>query len=519
MNLRTDNTSVDAKKSWNDVIGQFDIQPLNKLDQSSSSAKHTPSPASRQLKTPALPPWVIRSAVFMTCFASLGNIPFQSSKTLTNTESASLFSISIETDDFQGVDRDNVILANSESFQFDPEFQELPLPQRAIETYIGHQVVNTDSQWASYTVKSYDNPSNILHKVGLDHSVNTLLRNEEVKTVLNNLTRDNIVRARSVNGKLTQLILASSYNKAYVVTPSNSGFKGLWEGKWVEHIFEIRQARASFVIRNGLYFDGKKVGVPGNTIRQIIKVFDWDIDFSHDIRVGDKVTLVYEEVFHDGDKVGSQHLLAAEFINKGKQFRTVRFTRDDGKSDFFTPTGREMKRAFIRTPVAHARVSSHFNPGRFHPVLHKLKSHKGTDFAAKRGTPIMATGNGIVQFKGRKGGYGNIVILSHRDGYTTRYGHLSKFTPKLATGTKVYQGDIIGYVGSTGLATGPHCHYEFRQNGIAADPMTVKLPNSLSLTPHELASFRTKAINIVLQLNVLHRFAVAELNINSATGG
>ncbi len=178
-----------------------------------------------------------------------------------------------------------------------------------------------------------------------------------------------------------------------------------------------------------------------------------------------------------------------------------------------------MKRAFIRTPIAHARVSSHFNPGRFHPVLHKMRSHKGTDFAAKRGTPIMATGNGTVKFIGRKGGYGRLIVLTHREGYETRYGHMSRFKSDLKQGAKVYQGDIIGYVGSSGLATGPHCHYEFRKNGIAANPMTVKLPNSMSLTPTDLASFRNKAINLVLQLNVLHRFAQSNVNINSGTGG
>jgi murein DD-endopeptidase MepM/ murein hydrolase activator NlpD len=463
-------------------------------------------------------PWIARGIAFATCFATLGNIPFQSSITLRDALEAPHFAITINaTTSTQPKVSETSLTTNS--FQLDPEFQSLSLPSRAIETYIGHQVIDTNSKWKSYTVKSYDNPANILHKVGLDSSVNTLLRDDEINAVLSNLKRNNIVRARSIHGKLVELLLAPSYQKAYIIKPSSDGFEGIWEGKWANNIFEIRQARSSFVIRNGLFFDGKKAGVPGNTIRQIIKVFDWDIDFAHDIRVDDRVTLVYEEVFHDGDKVGSQNLLAAEFINKKEKFRTIRFTRADGKSDFFTPSGREMKRAFIRTPVAHARVSSHFNPGRYHPVLHRMRSHKGTDFAARRGTPIMATGNGIVKFIGRKGGYGRLITLTHREGYETRYGHMTKFKKNLKQGAKVYQGDIIGYVGSSGLATGPHCHYEFRKQGIAADPMTVELPNSMSLTPTELATFRTKAINLVLQLNVLHRFATSNVNINSGTGG
>jgi murein DD-endopeptidase MepM/ murein hydrolase activator NlpD len=522
---------VDKKSSWNDVIGQFDIQPNIKTDKKPSGVARKKIATAvesnlQQVKTSRLSPsWVTRGVIVSACFATLGNIPFQSSITLRDTTEATNYSVEIfpttvnEKEITLNYNNTPQISSTSPSFQLDPAFQSLTLPDRAIKTYIGHQVIDINSKWTSYTVKSYDNPSNILHKVGLSDSTNTLLRNNKIKTILTGLKRNNIVRARSINGKLVELLLAISYQKAYIIKPSSAGFEGIWEGKWVEKIFEIRQARSSFVIRNGLFFDGKKAGVPGNTIRQIVKVFDWDIDFAHDIRVGDRVTLVYEEVFHDGDKVGSQNLLAAEFINKKKEFRTVRFTRKDGKSDFFTPEGREMKRAFIRTPVAHARVSSHFNPGRFHPVLHKMRSHKGTDFAAQRGTPIMATGNGTVKFLGRKGGYGRAIVLTHREGYETRYGHMTRFKSNLKQGAKVYQGDIIGYVGSTGLATGPHCHYEFRKNGIPADPMTVKLPNSMSLTPTELASFRTKAINLVLQLNVLHRFAVSDVNINSGTGG
>jgi murein DD-endopeptidase MepM/ murein hydrolase activator NlpD len=534
LNLRTDKASVDTQKSWNDVIRQFDIQPYTKIDSTPAhpaKRKYTQTvnnDNNKQQPKTSSPSWFVRGVVVTACFVTVGNIPFQSLITFRDTDVSSNFATSIDATTTEekktvktaDIDKTSDIdLASTTVFQLDPEFQSLSLPARAIETYIGHQVVDTNSKWTSYTVKSYDNPANILHKVGLDDSVVTLLRNDKIKAVLKNLKRNNIVRARSVNGKLAELLLATSYTKAYIVKPSSDGFEGIWDGEWVDHIFEIRQARSSFVIRNGLFFDGKKAGVPGNTIRQIIKVFDWDIDFAHDIRVGDRITLVYEEVFHDGDKIGSQNLLAAEFINKNKEFRTVRFTRKDGKSDFFTPDGREMKRAFIRTPVAHARVSSHFNPGRFHPVLHRMRSHKGTDFAARRGTPIMATGNGTVKFIGRKGGYGRLIIITHREGYETRYGHMSRFKSNLKQGAKVYQGDIIGYVGSSGLATGPHCHYEFRKNGIAVNPMTVKLPNSMSLTPTELAEFRTKAINLVLQLNVLHRFATSNVNINSGTGG
>jgi len=243
------------------------------------------------------------------------------------------------------------------------------------------------------------------------------------------------------------------------------------------------------------------------------------LNFSHDIRVGDKVTAVFEEIYHEGDKVGNQHLLAAEFLNKGRKFKAIRYTYKDGKSDYFTPQGREMKKAFIRTPISHARISSHFNPGRFHPVLHKFRAHKGTDFAARTGTKIMATGNGTIKSLGRKGGYGRTIVIQHKDGYTTLYAHMSRYKKNLKVGQKVYQGDTIGYVGSSGLATGPHLHYEFRKNGKAMDSMSASLPHSMSLSANELQDFRNKAINLVLQLNVLHRFVKAKINISSNIGG
>ena len=392
---------------------------------------------------------------------------------------------------------------------------ELALPKRAIETYVGHADKDISSKWTTYHVKSYDNLTNIFHKLGHQDSLKTLQQNEVFKKELASLKKGSIVRASSNDGKLSELVFTHDKKNSYVISLKD----GKYIGSWKKNIFEIRQSRASFTIKNGLFFDGRKAGIANSIIKQIVKVFDWDIDFSHDVRVGDEVTAVFEEIYHDGDKVGNQYLLAAEFVNKGREFKAIRYTYKDGKSDYFTPQGREMKKAFIRTPISHARVSSHFNPGRFHPVLHKIKAHKGTDFAARTGTPIMATGNGIIKSIGRKGGFGNAIVIQHREGYTTLYAHMSRFNKKLRTGSKVYQGDIIGYVGSTGLATGPHLHYELKLAGKAIDPMKASLPNSMSLTTKELQNFRDSAINLVLQLNVLHRFVKAKIGINSAIGG
>ena len=515
--------------NWNDVVEQYDLKSnlevtIRESDTHCANNENKPSSNNH---------WITRVFIFTGILSLVGNLPVQSSlvksTTLDTTHSFEINTPSIIANNLEfnkqqhlvktiqlqaTIDTDESVIPTMEDIIIEP--QELTLPKRALETYAGHAEEETSSKWKTYRVKSYDNLTNIFYKLGHQNILSTLKKDENIAKQLSKLTKGTTVRASSVEGKLSELVFSSDNINSYVLSRTADN---KYSGSWKKNLFEVRQSRASFTIRNGLFFDGKKSGINNHIIKQIVKVFDWDIDFSHDVRVGDKVTAVYEEVFHDGDKVGYQHLLAAEFINKGREFRAVRYTYPDGKSDYFTPEGREMKKAFIRTPISHARVSSHFNPGRFHPVLHKIRAHKGTDFSARTGTPIMATGNGTVTSLGRKGGYGRAIVIKHREGYTTLYAHMSRYNKKLKKGDKVYQGDLIGYVGSSGYATGPHLHYEFRKNKKAIDPMKASLPNSMSLSSRELQDFRNKAINLVLQLNVLNRFAKAKIAINSAFGG
>ncbi|WP_299880442.1 peptidoglycan DD-metalloendopeptidase family protein [uncultured Cocleimonas sp.] len=529
------NNIIYSNKNWNDVTNKYDL--LNDLE--IVIKKESSEPVTDQNLVPAShASWLSRSAVFIALVAVIGNIPVQShlikdaqaNSTVKTFEiipneiniasnitdnSAQATQLSSTQNDLQQDQIDNLEdILNGEDIL---ESKELELPARALETYAGQVNADNTSKWITYHVKSYDNATNIFHKVGHQALLKTLKNNKEIYSQIKALKKGSIVRANSTEGDLSDLVFTHTNDskRSYVISKQGEDYKGTWK----DNVFEVRQARASFTIQNGLFFDGKKAKVDNKVIKQLVKVFDWDIDFSHDVRVGDKVTAVFEEIFHDGDKVGTQNLLAAEFINKGRQFRSIRYTYADGKSDYFTPQGREMKKAFIRTPIEHARVSSHFNPGRFHPKLHKFRAHKGTDFAARTGTPIMTTGNGVVQFLGRKGGYGRTVIIKHREGYTTTYAHMSRYKKGLKVGDKVYQSDLIGYVGQSGLATGPHLHYELHQDKKAVNAMTVALPNSMSLSRSELQDFRNKAVNLVLQLNVLHRFVEADIEIDSAIGG
>jgi len=540
LSSRTKESSVNNNKNWDDVLARYDIQNQVDLDfDSPENSATTAEPPHQKKQTPR---WAGRAVILVGCATAMGNIPLQSFlpntttnqfEISTNNNSSNSIISQPSTSSTPTVQYASITPPSSVSqatsveamlskkavlaeATMSDELVKLALPKRALETYAGHELINTGSTWHTYTVQRYDNTHNTFSQVKQAGVLRQLKKIEPIAKALKSMKMGTIVRAKSHDGELEQLAFTPDNKKSFVIEPDG---QGSYHGSWQEKVFEVRQARATFSVKNGLFLDGKKVDVPSNIIRQVVSVFDWDIDFSHDVRVGDQITVVYENIYHDGDLVGSQNLLAAEFINKGKVHRTIRHTTARGLTDFFTPEGREMKRAFIRTPVAHARVSSHFNPGRFHPVLHKIRAHKGTDFAARRGTPIIATGDGTVKFKGRKGGYGNTIILKHREGYTTLYSHMSKFKKNLKQGQVVAQGDIIGYVGSSGLATGPHLHYEFRKNNIPADALTVELPNSMSLTPKELVKFKADAINMKLQLNVLHRFAMEKFDINSATGG
>lgn len=254
---------------------------------------------------------------------------------------------------------------------------------------------------------------------------------------------------------------------------------------------------------------------------EMASVFGYDVDFALDIRRGDRFVVVYDRLYKDGKKLRDGDILAAEFVNQDRELRAVRFTDADGNTAYYTPEGDSMRKAFIRTPLDVFRISSHFNPGRFHPVLNRIRSHKGTDYAAPTGTPIKATGEGRVVFAGVKGGYGNCVVLRHGSTYQTLYGHMSKIRSGIRTGASVKQGQIIGYVGSTGLATGPHLHYEFLVNGTHRNPVTVALPRANPVARADLPKFKNVSAPLMAQIETLSsaQFASASDALGAEVAG
>lgn len=257
---------------------------------------------------------------------------------------------------------------------------------------------------------------------------------------------------------------------------------------------------AEGVITSSLFLAAQKAGLSNAMTMELANIFGYDVDFALDIREGDSFRVIYQELHLNGEKVRNGNILAAQFTNQGKTYTAIRHETSDRGADYFTPEGMSMRKAFRRSPLDIVRISSHFNLARRHPVLHTIRAHKGTDYAAATGTPIRATGDGKVAFAGWKGGYGRVVILSHGQGIQTLYGHMNGFARNIHAGARVSQGQVIGYVGASGLATGPHLHYEFYVNGSVRNPVTVKLPQAEPVSAKDRPAFLALSAQMQNQL-------------------
>ena len=243
-------------------------------------------------------------------------------------------------------------------------------------------------------------------------------------------------------------------------------------------------------IVSSFYSDAKSVGIPDSIIMDFAYIFGWDIDFIFDVRKGDKFSVIFETDYSQGEKISSGDIIFAEFVNKNKRFIAQRFYDDIQGKQYFNEHGDNIKKAFLRAPLDFAYISSHFNPNRIHPILHKIKAHNGVDYAAKRNTPIKASGDGLISFIGRQSGYGRTIEIKHGGNIKTLYAHLERFNTKLKVGSKVKQGEVIGYVGDSGQATGTHLHFEFWQDQIRTDPVKVKLPSAKPVNKAQIEEFR-----------------------------
>jgi murein DD-endopeptidase MepM/ murein hydrolase activator NlpD len=295
------------------------------------------------------------------------------------------------------------------------------------------------------------------------------------------------------------LSLRKELNEAQAlwIRREDEGFKA----ELVDLAVETRTAGAHGEIQSSLWNAATQAGVPFSVIENIAGIFEWDIDFQLEVRTGDSFTVVYEEIWRDGEKLRDGDIIAAEFVNQGHSYRAARYVDAEGNRNYFTPEGLSVKRPFLRNPIEFTRVSSNFDLNRRHPILNTIRAHRGVDLAAPTGTPIRAAGDGKIIARGAYGSFGNRVEIQHGGNITTLYAHMSRFG-SYGVGAHVHQGDIIGYVGMTGAATGPHLHYEYRVNGVHQNPRTVDLPDAQPIADQYLADFEAKSVPLWHQLDL-----------------
>ena len=350
-----------------------------------------------------------------------------------------------------------------------------------------------------YTVKNGDTLSGILDLHNVHSSLPDLIALKEKVAPLLKLSPGNSVELKIKHGKLSSLVYETSLTERLEINHDGKQFKA------TSRTLETtrHEAHAFGLVTSSFYKAGIDAGLSDKVIISIANILGWDIDFGLDVQKDDYFSVIYEEEYLHGEKLRDATIQAVEFVNNGKVYRAVFYKDPKRKGGHFSPDGRSMRKPFLRNPIEYTRISSHFSLKRLHPISKTVRPHRGIDYAAPRGTPIRVTGDGKVIFSGRKLGYGNVIIVSHGRVYSTLYAHLSKFASGISRGKRIRQGQIIGYVGSTGYATGPHLHYEFRINGVHKNPLTIKLPDSAPLPEKEMALFRRGILSKLAKLDTL----------------
>ncbi len=311
------------------------------------------------------------------------------------------------------------------------------------------------------------------NKLDLGHLA-MIVRLPEATPYLKRLIPGDEIQIEHDEGSLVSLYRELDLTSALKVSKEASGFSA----EIIDRPIEVRRKLAYGRIDTSLFESATEAGLTDKLVMNLAGIFAWDVDFVLDIRGGDQYYILFEEIYQDDQYVIDGDIVAAEFNNDGRTFQAIRFVDGSGRSDYYTPEGLSVRKAFVRAPVDFSRISSSFNPRRKHPILNTIRAHRGVDYSAPSGTPIKAAGDGKVIFRGVKNGYGNAVIVQHGGNITTLYAHMSRFHNSSRVGRRVVQGQTIGYVGKTGLATASHLHYEYRLNGVHRNPRTIKLPQA-----------------------------------------
>jgi murein DD-endopeptidase MepM/ murein hydrolase activator NlpD len=364
--------------------------------------------------------------------------------------------------------------------------------------------------WREERIRRGDTVATILTRLGVDDSeaLTFLLQAKGVRSLYQLVPGRAVSAIVSAEGKLVRLSYLNTGGKRLLVEKSAAGYLA------TEQVpaMEAHLVQSSGEISSSLFEATDAAGLHENIAIQFAEIFSSDIDFHRDLRRGDRFSVIYEANYADGEFVGFGRVLAAEFVSQGKVYRAVYFTDREGRAGYYAPDGRNMRKSFLRSPLEFSRVTSGYSTSRFHPVLKIWRAHRGIDYGATVGTAVRATADGVVSEAGWRSGYGKVIKLRHANGYTTVYGHLSRFAPKLQRGGRVIQGETIGFVGMTGLATGPHLHYEFLVNGAQANPMRLALPPGPPINDSGRAAFEDGSRHLFGRLDVLRDTNLARLD-------
>ena len=391
---------------------------------------------------------------------------------------------------------DAMIAAEATVFSSELSVDPIPAsPQPAFHPPLVFEEVEHES--VHVTIQRGDTLDRVFRKHGIDPGdLVQIAKLPEASEHLRMLKPGDEIEIRHVDGDLMSLHRNLELTRALRVVRGDGEFLASIEDRPVE----TRRQAAYGRIKTSLFESGATAGISDKTVMNLAGIFAWDVDFVLDIRTDDNYYIIYEELWQDGELATEGEIVAAEFNNNGRTYTAIRYIDESGRADYYTPEGHSVRKAFVRAPVDFTRISSSFNPRRRHPILNTIRAHRGVDYAAPRGTPVKAAGDGKVIFRGVKSGYGNTVILQHGGNITTLYAHLNSFDRKAGMGKRVKQGQTIAYVGATGLATAPHLHYEYRLNGVHRNPRTVKLPQADPIEPELMSDFRANTAPILAEL-------------------
>jgi len=404
------------------------------------------------------------------------------------------------------------------AFGIMPQTELITAPQKTVVEQIAlpqSTPIPTDNNifWRNEHVQRGDTVAELLHRMNVDDVLaSEFLRTNQAAESFRRIAPGKTIQAETgANGSLLSLrYLNESGNQVRV--ERSAGTKPGFKVVVLPPQYEQRLIMRTGVIKTTLFDATDEAGLPDATASQLVEIFGGDIDFHRDLRKGDKFSVTYEVTYSNGEPVRNGRIQAAEFVNQGKPYRVVFFQTDSTHGDYYTPDGRSVRKAFLRSPVEFSRISSGFTTARFHPILQKWRAHKGVDYAAPMGAKVKVTADGSIDFAGKQGGYGNVIMVNHQGRYSTVYGHLSRFASGLHRGQHVTQGEVIGYVGMTGWATGPHLHYEFRIDGQQTDPLRVALPNATPITASQKAAFEESTRKLTDRLGLMSNTSVAQLD-------